>query len=196
MNTVSAIVGLGNPGDRYAETRHNIGWMVTDKMLNKFRGKWRAGKGKFIYAPIKIGGIDVYILRLKTFINDSGIGVLDAVQKLNINPDEILVVVDDFILPFGMLRIRKNGSDGGHNGLASIIYHIGTENFPRIRIGIGPLPDGASSIDFVLGKFSKNELEKIPSIITNASEAVIMSVTHGLNRTMGVFNRRNTAETE
>lgn len=196
MNVISAIVGLGNPGDQYAETRHNIGWMVTDEILNKFRGKWRTGKGKFIYAPVKIGGIDIYILRLRTFMNNSGIGVLDAVQKLNLNPNEILVVVDDFIIPFAMLRIRKSGSDGGHNGLASIIYHINTENIPRIRIGIGPLPDGESSVDFVLGEFSKNELEEIPNIIKNASEAAIMSVTRGLDRAMDIFNRRNTTETE
>ncbi|RKZ28790.1 aminoacyl-tRNA hydrolase [bacterium] len=190
MSELKAIIGLGNPGDRYSNTRHNIGYLVVDALLQKFRGNWKPGRGNFFYAQVKIGGKSIYLLRSSTYMNDSGIGVTGAVQKLNFFPDELLVILDDFALPFGQIRIRKSGSDGGHNGLASIIYHLNTQDFPRMRIGIGPLPDGMSSVNFVLGEFLEDERKALPQIIDRCSDAVVVAVRQGIDRAMEKFNRR------
>ncbi len=196
MQTIHAIIGLGNPGAEYAATRHNIGWMVTDKILEKFRGQWRPGKGKFLYSQVKIGGRNIYVLRSTTYMNNSGIGVLDAIDKLDIIPQELLVVLDDFALPFGTIRIRKQGSDGGHNGLSSIIYHLETEEFPRLRIGIGPVPENADTIDFVLGEFTPDERESLPEIINKSVNAVVVAVRQNIERAMELYNRKKQIEQE
>jgi len=196
MQSIHAIIGLGNPGAEYAATRHNIGWMVIDSIMEKFRGQLRPGKGKFLYSQAKIGGRDIIVLRSTTYMNNSGIAVQDAIDKLNIAPQELLVVLDDFALPFGTLRIRKQGSDGGHNGLASIIYHLETEEFPRLRIGIGPVPENDDKIDFVLGEFTPDEHESLPEIIKTSVDAVVVAVRQNLKRAMELYNKKIQTERE
>lgn len=191
---IRCIVGLGNPGEQYAATRHNIGWMITDALLEKFRGVWRAGKGKFLYSPIRISGRQIYLIRCTTFMNNSGVGVIDAMERLEIAPSELLVIFDDFSLPFGTIRIRKSGSDGGHNGMASIIYLSGTQKIPRMRIGIGSVPENTSPVDFVLDEFKPNEKKMLPDIIKISVEAVVLTVIKGIDSAMERFNRKGKAE--
>lgn len=191
MNELKAIIGLGNPGAEYSATRHNIGWMIVDSLSAKFRGVWRTGKGKYFYSPIKIGGRQIYLIRSKTYMNNSGIGLLDAVEKLNILPSEILVVLDDFAIPFGTIRIRKSGSDGGHNGLASIIYHLGTQKISRLRFGIGPIDEHIDAVDFVLSEFTPQEHKVLPRLIAKSVDAIVVAVTQGLDRAMAMYNRKS-----
>ena len=188
---VKAILGLGNPGREYERSRHNLGYMVIDNILLAHNARLRAGNGEFLYAKIDIDGKQIFLLRSTTYMNYSGIGAYDACECLDINPDELLVVLDDFALEFGNLRIRRSGSDGGHKGLASVIYHLGTENIPRLRIGIGPLPEGVDAVDFVLGEFNDKELKALPKIIEKASDAAIMCAINGIQRAMEVYNRRS-----
>ena len=191
MNELKAIIGLGNPGTEYSATRHNIGWMIVDSLSAKFRGVWRTGKGKYFYSPIKIGGRKIYLIRSKTYMNNSGIGLLDAVEKFDILPSEILVVLDDFAIPFGTIRIRKSGSDGGHNGSASIIYHLGTQKIPRLRFGIGPIDENVDAVDFVLSEFTPQEHKVLPRLIAKSVDAIVVAVTQGLDRAMAMYNRKS-----
>ena len=190
MSEIKAIIGLGNPGEEYAHTRHNVGYMVVDRLIEKFRGSWRPGRGEFYYAPIKIGGHDLILLRATTYMNISGVGARDAAAQFDLRPEEFLVILDDFAIPFGTLRLRRSGSDGGHNGLASVIFHLGTQKIPRLRVGIGPLPEGVSSVDFVLSDFSPEEQEKLPEIISRAAEATEVAVVRGIERAMELYNRK------
>lgn len=189
MGDIKAIIGLGNPGEEYALTRHNIGYMVVDMILRKYRGKFERGGGKFLSAHVKIGGNDVILLRSRTYMNDSGLGANAALRAHDLKPSELLVISDDFAIPFGALRIRKTGSDGGHNGLASIIEVLGTKDIARMRIGIGPLPTHASIVDFVLTNFLPDEQKLLPQLLETAQEATTFAVVRGLERAMELFNR-------
>ena len=190
MSEIKFILGLGNPGEEYARTRHNVGYMVTDALAEKFRGVWKPGHGRFYYAPVKIGGRDVFLLRAATYMNESGLGARDAAEQFSFVPQELLVVLDDFALPFGTLRLRPAGSDGGHNGLASVIYHLGTEKIPRLRVGIGPLPQGIDPAEFVLSDFLPQEQEALVEIISRCVDAIVVAVVRGLDRAMELYNRR------
>ncbi len=190
MGEIAAVLGLGNPGADYAETKHNLGYMVVDRLLGLFGGVWRAGRGEFVYAPVRIAERDVFLLRSTTFMNASGVGARDALESLGIPPEGLLVVLDDFAIPFGELRLRRSGSDGGHNGLASIIFHLGTERIPRLRVGIGPLPDGGDAVEFVLSEFPPEQRRKLPVVIDFACSAVETAVALGIEAAMNQFNRR------
>lgn len=190
MSEIKTIMGLGNPGEEYFSTRHNIGYLVVDALLKKFHGEWKSGRGSFFYAPIKIGGSTVYLVRSTTYMNNSWNGAANAVEKLDILPSELLVILDDFALPFGQIRIRKSGSDGGHNGLASIIYHLATQKFPRLRIGIGPVPDDEDAINFVLDKFTPDERKFLPEIIKRSADAAIVAVKQNIGKAMEMFNKK------
>ncbi len=187
---VDAIIGLGNPGERYRGTRHNVGYMVADLIVSKFRGKWKSGKGRFFYSAVKIGGETKFILRSATYMNESGLGALDAALTLDIPPQRMLVVLDDFALPFGEIRIRKSGSDGGHRGLASVIYHLNTQDIPRLRVGIGPVPEDEDNIDFVLSDFTGEERNLLEDIIRISADAAVLSARVGLQKAMEKYNRK------
>lgn len=189
MFFLDAVVGLGNPSDKYSMTRHNIGYMVVDKIAGGSTKNWKPGKGKFYYSVVSLKGHKLYLIRSSTYMNESGLGILDAVNSLDIQPERILVVLDDFSLPYGTIRIRAKGSSGGHKGLESIIYQLNTELIPRIRIGIGPVPDDLDPVDFVLENFSINEQRNLKKIIDISSEAVISCVTRGIEKSMELYNR-------
>jgi len=191
MEELKAIIGLGNPGAEYSATRHNIGWMIVDNLLAKFRGNWHSGRGKYFYSSIKIGGRQINLIRSKTYMNNSGIGALDALNKLDILPSEFLIVLDDFAIPFGAIRIRKSGSDGGHNGLASIIYHLGTQHIPRLRVGIGLVDENIDTVDFVLSDFKPDERKVLSKIIRKSTDAAIVAFKQGLDKSMSMFNRKS-----
>ncbi len=148
-----------------------------------------AGKGDYFRCDIESGPVKVVLLKPTTYMNRSGIAVADFVMSENLKPEEILVIADDFNLPLGRIRLRESGSDGGHNGLASIIYHLNSENFPRIRMGIGPVPEGIPAEDFVLERFAENQMADIKEMIGRASEAALMWLAEGYSKAAAQFNR-------
>ena len=166
------VVGLGNPGQKYAETRHNIGWMVLDRLADRagVAGRARA-RDAAATATARYDGMDLLLVKPTTFMNESGIAVRKALARQRTPLDEVLVVIDDFALPFGRLRLRERGSAGSHNGLRSVIGELGTEDFARLRVGIGePQPDRAR--DHVLSRFSGGERERLGEVLDAAADAV------------------------
>ncbi len=184
--SIRLVVGLGNPGKSYERTRHNIGFLVIDELCR--RGgfalqplpKWRCAVG---------GTSDLALMKPLTFMNLSGEAVGAFSRFYKIPAEAVLAVVDDVALPTGKLRLRPSGSSGGHNGIASIIDHLGTQGFPRLRVGIGAAQNELHA--HVLGKFSPEEEPEIQSTISRAADAVEAMQSHGLNFAMNHFNQPN-----
>ncbi len=185
---IRLIVGLGNPGTEYENNRHNIGFMVVDQFLAKKRGKYTEEKPLYHLATVRIKGQHLCIAKPQTYMNLSGEAVKTLAQRLDIITEEILVVADDFALPFGKLRVRKQGSDGGHNGLASIIEELGTTAFRRLRLGIGPCPEDIRAEDFVLEEFCKEELDKLPDFIKLGVRCIETTLYCGIDAAMNEYN--------
>ena len=185
---VKLVAGLGNPGRRYLKTRHNLGFRVADLLAEKHKKRFKAGKGEYLYCQIEIKGRKVYLLKPLTFMNASGQAVFDSLRFFNLTPPELFVICDDINLPLGKLRLREKGSDGGHKGLGSIIYHLDSEEFPRLRLGIGPLPEGNVLEDFVLKKFKKEEEKSVEDMIYKGALTVESSIIFGLKESMKRLN--------
>ncbi len=168
-----AIVGLGNPGAQYQETRHNVGFLVVDELCTRLRARLKPGKGDYLIAHTIVEAVDVHIAVPITFMNNSGTAVVDILARSQITPRELLVVVDDFALPLGMLRFRLSGSDGGHNGLASIIYMLNSHEFPRLRCGIGntTVSQKSDMAPFVLSPFEREEVPAVKDMVMRAADA-------------------------
>ena len=183
------LVCLGNPGREYEETRHNIGFLTADALerregvkINKLR--YRALTGEF-----RAGGQWVLVLKPQTYMNLSGESVKLAGGFYKIPPDHVLVVSDDVALPLGKLRIRAGGSAGGHNGLKNIIAHLGTDQFPRIRVGVGaPEHSDHEMIDWVIGKFSPAEKKVVDEAVSRALDAVLCVIERGVNEAQNRYN--------
>jgi peptidyl-tRNA hydrolase, PTH1 family len=168
---VKVIVGLGNPGREYAATRHNVGWMALDRLAD--RAGWNVRvKDRDAAATVRgrYADLDLVLVKPLTFMNDSGIAVRKVLARERVPLEQMLVVVDDFALPFGRIRIRPEGSAGGHNGLRSIIGELGTERFARLRIGIGE--PRRTAIDHVLSRFTADERAHLPDLLDAAVDAV------------------------
>jgi PTH1 family peptidyl-tRNA hydrolase len=190
MNARSLIVGLGNPGKQYEHTRHNVGFMVVEALAEKHRVALRAGKGEYLISDIlrlDHGGEELVLLKPLTYMNNSGLAVRHALDYYKFDAARLLVVSDDFQLPLGKLRLRAKGSEGGHNGLRSIIDHLGTQEFARLRLGIGEA-DSANAADYVLSPFAKSEQEELAALIQQAAEAVCDVARHGLQYAMNKYN--------
>jgi len=186
---VRLVVGLGNPGRSYQKTRHNLGYRVVDLLSEKHKTKFKGGKGEYLYCRVVVEGRKVYLLKPLTFMNASGQAVFDSLRFFNLTPPELFVICDDVNLPLGSLRIREKGSDGGHKGLRSIIYQLGTEEFPRLRIGIGLAAEGIDLEDFVLQRFEKEEGKNVEELIQRGSQAVESSIILGVRESMNRFNK-------
>ena len=184
---IRLVAGLGNPGSEYAQTRHNIGFSVVEQFAATSESKWE-NSSKWGASWTKIG--DTLLVKPMTFMNRSGGPLLAMAQFYKIAAAEILVVLDDFSLPLGRLRIRPDGSPGGHNGLESIIVQFGTEEIPRLRVGIGSAPM-ESSVDYVLGRFFEEEKPVVRSTIDRAVEAVKCAIDNGLVSAMNTFNKQD-----
>ncbi len=192
------IVGLGNPGAEYTETRHNIGRMVLDALIkkNKFEGLDKNKKINALTTEVKIGKEKVLILAPETFMNKSGAAVLPLV-KTKKAAEQLIVVRDDLDLPLGRMKITFNRSSGGHRGVESIVKSIKTEAFVQVKVGISPStasgklkkPTGDNVLDFIIGNFKKPEMEKVKKIAKTAAEAVEMIVADGRESAMGEFNQ-------
>jgi PTH1 family peptidyl-tRNA hydrolase len=184
---VKLIVGLGNPGGRYAETRHNVGWMVLDRIADRagWRGRGRERDASAV-ASGRFNGLDIVLAKPQTYMNDSGIAVRKLLARERAPLGDMLVIVDDFALPFGKLRFREGGGAGGHNGLRSIIEELGTERFSRLRVGIGE-PDRHGK-DHVLGTFRPDERERLDELIDAAADGVEAWARDGTGKAATRFN--------
>lgn len=189
-NNCYVIAGLGNPGSEYERTRHNAGFMSVDYITNKLGGDF--SKKKFqgrIWQGVLLK-TKIFTVKPETFMNLSGKCLNEVCSFYKIPPQNTIVIYDDFALPVGTVRIRIDGSDAGHNGITSVITELGTRNFIRIRLGIGPLPFGASSINFVLSKFSNKEIEILDNdVIPNVYEAVKCIIEQGVTKAMNLYNK-------
>ncbi|MCH5198460.1 MAG: aminoacyl-tRNA hydrolase [Oscillospiraceae bacterium] len=183
------IAGLGNPGKEYEYSRHNTGFLCLDVLCNKYKIKTDRLKYQALVALADIEGHNCLIMRPQTFMNNSGISIKAAADFYKIPPEKVIIIYDDISLNTGVLRIRKKGSAGGHNGIKSIIYHLNSDEFPRLKIGVGAKADPDSDLkDHVLGKFSKTELEAIKSTSERAAGAVSLIVQGKTDEAMNRYN--------
>jgi PTH1 family peptidyl-tRNA hydrolase len=182
---IRLIAGLGNPGREYENTRHNAGFMILDRLAARFKAEW-GNERKFEGRFARRGSL--FLLKPQTYMNLSGRSVAAVCQFYKIQPAEVLVVYDDVDLPEGKLRLRKSGSAGGHNGMKSIIASLGTDQFPRVRFGVGG-PVGKNMVGHVLGAFDPATLEGLDKSLENAVEAVSMCALRGLTAAMNHFNK-------
>lgn len=183
------LVGLGNPGTQYENTRHNVGFLVADELAERQNAPIQRLKFKALTNLLTISGEKVLVMKPVTYMNLSGEAVRQAVDFYKIPPERVLVVSDDTALAVGRLRIRKGGSAGGHNGLKNIIQHLGTDQFPRVRVGVGekPHPD-YDMADWVLGKFQGEDKKVIDGAVKRAADAVECFLKEGPDRAMNRFN--------
>ena len=181
------IIGLGNPGLRYRSSRHNMGFLVIDKLSKEFSIRFRKKECSSLVGRGRSGGEDIVIAKPLTFMNLSGEAVKELIAKEALTLDEVIVVCDDADLKLGTIRMRRKGSSGGHNGLKSIIEQLGTEEFPRLRIGIGREEKGSLK-GHVLAPFKKNDSEIINEIITRAVQSLNCWIKDGIEPAMTRFN--------
>lgn len=201
---LNLIVGLGNPGERYKNTRHNLGYRVVDLLADRFgrfdkltaiklttrknKKDFKPGKGEFVFCKIKVKGERIHLIKPLTFMNSSGVAVAEAMSYFNLGIENLLVVCDDVNLPLGKIRIREKGTDGGHKGLRSIIYQLNSMDFARLRMGIGDTTEGVDLEEFVLEDFKPEEQEKVDQMVENAALAVENTLTKGIQDSMSRFN--------
>ena len=181
---IRIIVGLGNPGRDYAETRHNVGFMVLDRLARRFGAEWKldkARKGELAAGP------GVLLIKPQTFMNCSGECVGPIMRYYKFEPEQVLVIYDDIAFPVGAMRLRAGGSAGGHNGMKSLIAHLGNEKFPRLRVGIGG-PGQKEMAGHVLGKFAPDERPLLEECLAKAEESTVMMLREGFQAAANKFN--------
>ncbi len=185
------IVGLGNPGKQYQATRHNVGFDVLRILAEKYSAETPKAKFESLVAEVMIGTEKVLLVWPQTYMNRSGLAVQHATSFYKLETDDLLVLCDDFHLAVGRIRLRAKGSAGGQNGLKDIAQQLGTEAYARLRIGVGPLPDGRNAADFVLGRFAAKELEVVDLALHDSAAAATCWVSQGMTEAMNQFNGIN-----
>ena len=192
---MKAIVGLGNPGPRYAGTRHNIGFAVVDEIARRWGVEFESAPADALVARVKRAAGSVLLAKPLTFMNESGQAAGELARYFKVDVGDLLVVVDDVQLPLGRLRVRVRGSAGGHNGLKSLIAHLGGE-FARLRVGVGRGDARRDLADHVLSRFDKDEASEVERMTTRAADAAEMFITSGIEAVMNGFNGGDPATTE
>jgi len=189
------VVGLGNPGREYRDTRHNIGFMVADELVRRFGGEFGQAPGQVPDTLVakRFGGDGLLVAKPLTFMNRSGDAVAGLVRYFDIAAADLLVVVDEVALPFGKVRARARGSAGGHNGLKSIIERLGTSDFARLRLGVGRGDARRNLADHVLSRFEPQETALLEAFVTTAAEAAEMFAVEGIGKVMNAYNPDATA---
>jgi PTH1 family peptidyl-tRNA hydrolase len=192
------VFGIGNPGHHYAANRHNVGFLILDYYASKKKIEFSPSKGEYFQASGSIGEIKFLLIKPTTYVNRSGIAAKEVFDSHNLEPEDILVICDDTNLNTGTLRVRLAGGDGGHNGLASIIYNLNSNYFPRIRIGVGQSAEKVSLADFVLSDFNENEIRKLQPAFENTILLIEEFISGGskamldLNSKLSLDDRDNT----
>lgn len=187
MDTI-LIAGLGNPGPQYRGTWHNLGYRVVEGLAKEFNVDFRPGKGQYLLAEKRIAGRDVILMKPTSYMNLSGQPVLQVVEKEDLFHENILVVCDDINLPLGKIRLRSKGSDGGQKGLQSVIYYLGTENVPRLRLGISIGPVMMEIKDYVLSEVPDRFSLTVEEMVRQGVDAALCFITEGLASAMTRFN--------
>ena len=182
------VVGLGNPGNEYAYTRHNAGFLAIDHICLNHGGECQRAKFKALIGEWKVGGKRVLLMKPQTFMNLSGEAVIEAVNFYKIPPENVIVISDDITLDIGRMRIRRSGSAGGHNGLKNIISHLGTDKFPRIKLGAGQKPNEYPMVDWVLARIPKTEEENFKKILEYVPKALEKMINGDIDTAMCDFN--------
>jgi PTH1 family peptidyl-tRNA hydrolase len=182
------IIGLGNPGLAYRRTRHNFGFRVLGALAEQRGIRFRRGRFQCTQGEARIGKEQVLLARPQTFMNRSGLCVAGLLRHYQCSPPDLLVICDDVNLDLGKLRLRRSGSAGGHKGLISIIHHLHTQGFPRLRLGIGQPPEGMEMMSYVLSAFRRPEWPLVEDVIARATRAVETWVYHGVEEAMNRFN--------
>ena len=190
---IRLVAGLGNPGSEYAATRHNIGFMVVDQLAAQFGSTWEKSVPQAREDALSAKCGAVLLIKPMSFMNRSGYPLFTVAQFYKIEPQQILIVLDDLALPLGRLRLRARGGPGGHNGLESIIVQFGTEEIPRLRVGIGQAPR-EGYVDYVLSRFFDEEKPLVRSTIGRTVDAVKCAIDNGLVSAMNTFNKTETEE--
>jgi peptidyl-tRNA hydrolase, PTH1 family len=183
------VVGLGNPGNKYKLTRHNIGFLVLESFAAKHNLIFQPSKFDYYYSEGSLGPSDFFLIKPSTYMNLSGLAVLDFMNQYLPSIDEVLVIVDDINLPLGQIRLRKSGSDGGHNGIKSIIYHLQSDSFPRLRFGIGNQFGKGEMADFVLSRFSDEEITSIKKSLDFSVELIEEFINGGYKIMLDHFSK-------
>lgn len=183
------IVGIGNPGSRYKNIRHNVGFQFLDYFADRKKLAFKASKFDYYYSEGETSGNPFILIKPVTYVNLSGVAVLNYVNNFNINVKDLLIVLDDVNLQTASIRIRRSGGDGGHNGLKSIIYHLNSNQFPRLRIGVGNDFKIGQLSDYVLTDFSENELLKLSKSFDLSIQLIENFVTDGYDKMLNTFSR-------
>lgn len=189
LDDLFAIVGLGNPGSRYENTRHNVGFDTVELISRRHNIKITKLKHKALYGDGDIGAQRVILAKPQTFMNLSGESVREIVEWYKIPAKNIIIIYDDIDLPIGKLRLRPKGSAGTHNGMKSVIYQIKSDEFPRVRIGVDRPPEGWDLANYVLSRFSSDDKKKVEEAIENAADAVETIIKFGINSAMNKYNK-------
>ena len=182
------VVGLGNPGQKYANTRHNMGFLTVDLLAEEAGVQLNKVKFKSAYNILRFAGARCLVMKPQTYMNLSGEAVREAAQFYKIPPERVLVIYDDVSLAVGKLRVRPSGSAGGHNGIKNIIAHLGTQDFPRVKIGTGAPGEGGDMIDWVIGVPSQADRKILLETFHRAIEAAACIIEHGCQKAMNDFN--------
>lgn len=183
------IVGLGNPGKQYENTRHNAGYMAVDRISSSYNVKIDKLKFKSLICDVVIGSHRCILMKPTTFMNLSGQAVVESMNYYKVKPENIIILFDDISLEPGLIRIRRKGSDGGHNGMKNIIYLSGLDTFPRIKIGVGKKPNPQYDLaDWVLSQFSEQDIKNLDGALNNALESVKLIIDGQIDKAMNVYN--------
>ncbi|MGE3800441.1 MAG: aminoacyl-tRNA hydrolase [Candidatus Kapaibacterium sp.] len=184
------VLGLGNPGSRYARTRHNVGWMALDIIAERLRTEFQPGVGDYYAAEGSWRGRKVVLIKPTTWMNNSGLAARQVVRHYSGSPEELLVLVDEVQFPVGKIKLTPSGSSGGHNGLESLLYELGTENFPRLRLGVGNDFGPGEMVDYVLSTFKESEGEELGGMLNRAKDATLLWIAEGTAKAMNQVNAR------
>jgi len=186
---VKIVLGLGNPGQKYVRTRHNLGFLILDRLAVIHRVAVTRAEFQSLIGSWKFDGDEALLVKPQTYMNRSGSAVRELFDGAGAKIEDLVVVYDDLDLPFGRLRIRSRGGSGGHQGIESILEALGTDNFFRVRVGIGRPPPGVEAVDFVLETFSEAEIALLDGILSHGADAVAALLREGPQKTMERFNR-------
>jgi peptidyl-tRNA hydrolase, PTH1 family len=193
---VRVIFGIGNPGSGYQYNRHNAGFLILDQLAEKYKLNFKASKADYFYASGEIQGLDYFLVKPTTFVNRSGVAAEQIINEIRLELNDFLVLSDDINLSAGEFRFRISGGDGGHNGLKSIIFNLGTDLFPRLRIGIGSNPQDQNLSEYVLENFSNEELNQLKISFKNISMLIEEFIVGGVKSTLDLNSRLNRAQTD
>ncbi|MEN3029062.1 MAG: aminoacyl-tRNA hydrolase [Aquificaceae bacterium] len=185
---IRLLVGLGNPGKKYERTRHNVGFMVIEEVLRRLKAQKPSEECLSLLYRANLNGRELLLAKPQTYMNNSGLAVINLLEEYGIEPEEMLVVYDDLDLPLGKLRLRLEGSSGGHQGVESIIRETKTEKFPRLKVGIGRPRDRSKVADYVLSPFSEEELLVVGRVLGRAVDCLLRCVEFGPEESMNLCN--------